>query len=306
MRIAFAGTPDFAATVLEGLISSKHEVGLVISQPDARRGRGRKTIPTPVAQLATEHELPLIQPELISEAAEQIATHDALVVAAYGQILRPDTLYAAKFGAWNVHGSLLPKHRGAAPVERAIMAGETTTGVTIIEMDEGLDTGKIAKKCKVPVDPTANGGELRQQLAEIGAKAMVEVLGLLWTSELTLKDQDDSEATYATKISSSERVVKWRKSRVEVLNLVRALSPHIGARTFHPGVNGSVGILDAHIPEVTVPVLLPGDILAEDGKILVGCLDGSLSVERIQLPGGRPMSAEEFLRGNQLDGAFII
>lgn len=306
MRIAFAGTPDFAATVLEGLISSKHEVGLVISQPDARRGRGRKTIPTPVAQLATEHELPLIQPERISEAAEQIATHDALVVAAYGQILRPDTLYAAKFGAWNVHGSLLPKYRGAAPVERAIMAGETTTGVTIIEMDEGLDTGKIAKKCKVPVDPTANGGELRQQLAEIGAKAMVEVLGLLWTSELILKDQDDSEATYAAKISSSERVVKWRKSRVEVLNLVRALSPHIGARTFHPGVNGSVGILDAHIPEVTVPVLLPGDILAEDGKILVGCLDGPLSVERIQLPGGRPMSAEEFLRGNQLDGAFII
>lgn len=306
MRVAFAGTPDFAATVLEGLVSSEHEVGLVISQPDARRGRGRKTSPTPVAQLAIEYGLPLTQPDHIAEAADQISPYDALVVAAYGQILRLDTLYAAKHGAWNVHGSLLPKYRGAAPVERAIMAGETTTGVTIIEMNEGLDTGKIAKQTEISVDSNANGGELRHQLAEIGAKAMVEVLGLLETSRLILKDQDDSEATYADKITGSERVLDWSKSRSEILNLVRALSPHVGARTFHPGVNGPIRILEVRIPETVVRDPASGDILVDDGRILVGCGDGTLSVDRLQLPGGRPLSATDFLRGNQLYGGFTI
>ncbi len=306
MRVAFAGTPDFAATVLEGLISSDHVVELVISQPDARRGRGRKTAPTPVAQLATEFELPLIQPNRISEAAEQIATCDALVVAAYGQILRPDTLYAAKLGAWNVHGSLLPKYRGAAPVERAIMAGETTTGVTIIEMDEGLDTGKIAKQTELTMNLHTNGGELRQELAEIGSKAMVEVLGLLGTNKLILKDQDDSEATYAHKIAAGERVIDWCKSRLEVLDLIRALAPHVGARTLHHGVDGPVKILDARISEAYTRDLSAGEILVDDGRILVGCGDGKLSVERLQLPGGRPLSATDFLRGNQLYGGFII
>ena len=136
MKVGFAGTPDFAATVLRALISSDHEVRLVISQPDSRKGRGRKTIPTPVAQLARSASLPLRQPTRISETVTEISTLDALVVAAYGQILRANTLYAAGEGAWNVHASLLPKHRGAAPVERAIMNGERETGVTIMRMDE--------------------------------------------------------------------------------------------------------------------------------------------------------------------------
>ena len=165
MKVAFAGTPDFAATVLRGLLSSDHEVGLVISQPDPRKGRGRKYQPTPVAQLARVTSLPLRQPTRISEVAEEISHHEALVVAAYGQILRPDTLYAATEGAWNVHASVLPKYRGAAPIERAIMEGETRTGVTIMRMDEGLDTGPVALQRRVEISPEMTGGELTELLA---------------------------------------------------------------------------------------------------------------------------------------------
>jgi methionyl-tRNA formyltransferase len=153
LKIAFAGTPDFAATVLRGLISSPHKVGLVISQPDPRKGRGRRTKRTPVAELAHSYDLLLRQPDSISEISDELSDYDALVVAAYGQILRPETLYAASEGAWNVHASLLPKYRGAAPVERAIMAGETETGVTIIRMDEGLDTGPMALEHPVAIQP---------------------------------------------------------------------------------------------------------------------------------------------------------
>src|ERR671927_1353522 len=186
MKLAFAGTPASAATILRGLIASDHEVGLVISQPDSPRGRGRKLLKTPVAELALATGLPLRQPARIGEAAEEISTHDALVVAAFGQILRPDTLYAAPLGAWNVHASLLPAYRGAAPVERAIMAGETETGVSIIRMDEGLDTGPIALQVPTPIPPEMTGGELTQILANLGSKAVVEVMHNLEKNSLTL------------------------------------------------------------------------------------------------------------------------
>ena len=242
MKIAFAGTPDFAATILRGLISSPHEVGLVISQPDPRKGRGRRTKRTPVAELARSHDLPLRQPASISEISDELSDYDALVVAAYGQILRPDTLYAACEGAWNVHASLLPKYRGAAPVERAIMTGETETGVTIIRMDEGLDTGPIALQRPVAIPPEMNAGELTDLLAHTGAKAIVEGLDLLRTNTLTLIEQDSLNATYASKISDQDRIIRWGKGVGEVHDLIRALSPHMGARTFHPDVEGPVKI----------------------------------------------------------------
>src|SRR5919205_1999901 len=190
MKLAFAGTPAFAATILRGLIASDHEVGLVISQLDRPRGRGRKLLKTPVAELALATGLPLRQPARISEAAEEISTHDALVVAAYGQILHPDTLYAAREGAWNVHASLLPKYRGAAPVEHAIMNGERETGITILRMDEGLDTGPIALQRSVEIPPEMSGGELTELLARIGAEAVVEVLSLVTAGTVTLAEQD--------------------------------------------------------------------------------------------------------------------
>ena len=306
MRVAFAGTPDFAARILRGLIHSPHDVGLVVSQPDARRGRGRRTTPTPVASLATENNLPLLQPARIGEAARDISTFDALVVAAYGQILRSDTLHAAEHGSWNVHASLLPKYRGAAPVERAVMAGETETGVTIIEMDEGLDTGKIALKRKTSLPPDATGGDLLYKMADLGAEAIVEVLGSIEDGGLSLEDQDDTESTYAPKISGPERELDWTRGRVEVRDLVRALSPHIGARAHHVEVDGPIKVWSVRVLEETGPTLAPGEIAVESGRMLVGCGDGAVSLERLQLPGRRAVSAAEFLRGNDLGGGFRL
>ena len=304
MKIAFAGTPHFAATVLRGLISSPHEVGLVISQPDSRKGRGRRTQRTPVAELAHSNDLILRQPDSISEINDELSNYDALIVAAYGQILRPETLYAASEGAWNVHASLLPKYRGAAPVERAIMAGETETGVTIIRMEEGLDTGPMALQRLVAIPPEMDAGNLTNLLAHAGAKAIVEGLDLLQSNTVTLVDQDSRHATYASKISHEERIIKWGREVGEVHNLIRALAPHIGARTFHPDVEGPVKIWRSAILDRAAVPSEAGHIDAENGRIAVYCGKGCLEVLELQVPGGRRLPARDFLLGNSLEGAF--
>jgi methionyl-tRNA formyltransferase len=305
LQIAFAGTPHFAATILGGLISSSHEVGLVISQPDPRKGRGRKTIRTPVAELALTHRLPLRQPARISEISGEFPSYDALIVAAYGQILRPDTLYAAKYGAWNVHASLLPKYRGAAPVERAIMEGESATGITIVRMDEGLDTGPMALQRSVVIPPEMNSGELTDLLAQIGAEAIVEGLNLLQTNDINLTEQDSSHATYAAKISDEDRIIRWGKEVREVHDQIRALAPHIGARTFHPEIEGPVKIWRSTIVDTAAASSQVGRIQAENGRITVHCGKGRLAVLMLQLPGGRRLAARDFLLGNSLQGVFV-
>jgi methionyl-tRNA formyltransferase len=304
LKIAFAGTPDFAATVLRGLISSSHKVELVISQPDPRKGRGRRTKRTPVAELAHSYDLLLRQPASISEISDELSDYDALVVAAYGQILRPETLYAASEGAWNVHASLLPKYRGAAPVERAIMAGETETGVTIIRMDEGLDTGPMALQHPVAIPPEMDAGELTDLLAHTGAKAIVEGLDRLQTNTLILVDQDNRHATYASKISNEDRIIRWGREVSEVHDLIRALAPHIGARTFHPDVEGPVKIWRSRILDRAAVSSEAGYIDSGSGRIAVHCGKGSLEVLELQVPGGRRLPARDFLLGNSLEGPF--
>jgi methionyl-tRNA formyltransferase len=304
LKIAFAGTPHFAATVLQGLISSPHEVGLVISQPDPRQGRGRRTKRTPVAELANSYDLLLRQPASISEISEELSDYDALVVAAYGQILHPETLHAASQDAWNIHASLLPKYRGAAPVERAIMAGETETGVTIIRMDEGLDTGPMALQRPVAIPPDMNAGELTELLANTGAKAIVEGLNLLQTNTLALVDQDSRHATYAPKISNEDRIIRWGREVGEVHDLIRALAPHIGARTFHPDVEGPVKIWRSAILDRAAVSSEAGHIDVENGRIVVYCGKGCVEVLELQVPGGRRLPARDFLLGNSLEGAF--
>jgi methionyl-tRNA formyltransferase len=304
VNIAFAGTPHFAATVLQGLISSPHEVGLVISQPDPRKGRGRRTERTPVAELAHSHDLLLRQPDSISEISDELSNYDALIVTAYGQILRPETLCAASQGAWNVHASLLPKYRGAAPVERAIMAGDTETGVTVIRMDEGLDTGPMALQRLVAIPPEVNAGALTDLLAHTGAKAIVEGLDLLQTNTLILVEQDSRHATYAPKISDEDRIIGWGKDVGEVHGLIRAMAPHIGARTFHPDVEGPVKIWRSAILDRAASPSGVGHIDAENGRIAVYCGRGCLEVLELQVPGGRRLPARDFLLGNSLEGAF--
>ncbi len=308
MKVAFAGTPAFAATVLRGLLDSEHEVGLVISQPDRRRGRGRKLATTPVAELALDAGLPLRQPVRIGEAAAEISTHDALVVAAYGQILRPDTLYAARYGAWNVHASLLPAYRGAAPIERAIMNGETESGVSIMRMDEGLDTGPVALQRTIPIPPDMTGGALTQALAVLGSNAIVEALTKLQANFLTLTEQNSLYATYAAKVEDEERLVRWSEGVENVNDLVRALTPHIGARTFHPEFSGPIKVLCSTVHEKTENLIssrLPGEILPANERILVSCKGGVLEILKLQAPGGKVLSAADFLRGRGLSGVFL-
>ena len=305
MKVAFAGTPDFAATILRALISSPHDVGLVISQPDPRKGRGRKTVPTPVATLARSHDLLLKQPSRISGISDELAAYDALIVAAYGQILRPDTLHATRKGAYNVHASLLPKYRGAAPVERAIMNGETKTGVTIMRMDEGLDTGPMAFQRPVSISPVVNAGELAALLADTGAEAIVESLNLLERDSLTLVEQDSLFATYASKITAKDTILGWGLGAREVHDVIRALAPGIGARTTHPEVEGPIKIWRSRILESETVPLEAGRIEAENGRMVVYCGSGSLEVLELQRPGGRRLPAREFLRGTPLGGAFV-
>ncbi|MDP8902031.1 MAG: methionyl-tRNA formyltransferase [Actinomycetota bacterium] len=305
MKVAFAGTPPFAATILRGLLASEHEVGLIVSQPDRGRGRGRKTTPTPVSALARSENLPLAQPARIGEVAPEISSHDALVVAAFGQILRPDTLYAAPHGAWNVHASLLPRHRGAAPIERAVMAGERETGITIMRMDEGLDTGPTALQSPAPIHPDTTGGELTDLLAQIGANAIVEALTLLEQGRLTLSDQDSLNATYAPKLLEEDKTVRWGEGVRAVHDLVRALSPGIGARAFHPGFDGPVKIWRTRVEDGFASGGSPGTVSASNGRIFVQCGVGVLEVLELQAPGGRRMTAREFLLGRGLEGAFV-
>ena len=305
MKVAFAGTPPFAATILRGLLLSEHEVGLVVSQPDRGRGRGRKTTPTPVSVLARSENLPLAQPARIGELATEISSHDALIVAAFGQILRPDTLYAAPHGAWNVHASLLPRHRGAAPIERAIMAGERETGITIMRMDEGLDTGPMALQRPTPIHPDMTGGELTDLLAGIGTNAVVEALTLLEQGRLTVSEQDSLNATYAPKLLDEDKAVRWAEEVRVVHDLVRALSPGIGARAFHPRFDGPVKIWRTRVEDELTSGGSPGAVSASNGRISVQCGVGVLGVLELQAPGGRRMTAREFLLGRVLEGAFV-
>jgi methionyl-tRNA formyltransferase len=225
------------------------------------------------------------------------------VVAAYGQILRPDTLYAARHGAYNVHASLLPAYRGAAPVERAIMNGEKETGVTVIRMDEGLDTGPVALRRAVPIPPDMTGGELADLLARVGSEALVEVLDRLESGTLSLTQQDSSRASYAPRITREDQEIDWSRSAREVHDQVRALSPHIGARTRHPEVEGPIKIWRTRVHREAGRELVPGELRAGNGRLFVRCGSGVVEVLELQLPGGRRLGAAEFLRGHSLTGA---
>jgi methionyl-tRNA formyltransferase len=304
MKLAFAGTPAFAATILRGLVPSDHEVGLVISQPDRKRGRGRKVSPTPVAEVALSANLPLRQPGRISEVAEEISEHDALVVAAYGQILRADTLYASRRGAWNVHASLLPAYRGAAPIERAIMAGENETGISIMRMDEGLDTGPVALQHRVPIPLDMTGGELTEALADAGAEAIVEGMSALEENSLTLREQDNLKATYAAKLEDEDKVIRWGERVRKVHDRVRALTPYIGARTLHPEIDGPIKVLRSKISEEGAHHSKAGTILPAKNHLLVVCGEGVLEIMELQMPGGKALPAANLLRGRPLSGAF--
>lgn len=301
MRIIFAGTPIFAATALEALIKANHEIVLVLTQPDRPAGRGMKTVASAVKLLAQQYDLALLQPLTLktSELQAQLQALDAdlMVVAAYGLILPETVLTIPHLGCLNIHASLLPRWRGAAPIQRAILAGDRETGITIMQMDEGLDTGAVLLKHSLAIAPDDTTQSLHDKLNQLGAQSIVEALELLQQGKLVPAVQEEMLACYAIKIKKTEAEIDWQQSAEQVDRIVRTFNPSPGAYTYFRDI--AVKIWQVKI--VAGGAGEPGEIVAvhRDG-IIVACGSGSLRIEIMQKPGGRKLNIADFLAGNAL------
>ena len=295
MRVVYAGTPTFAVPALEALVLARHEVALVLTQPDRPSGRGLKLTPSPVAACAERHGLRTSKPESLRSPAarEEIeaVAPDVMVVAAYGLILPQAVLDVPRNGCINIHASLLPRWRGAAPVHRALLAGDPVTGISIMRMDAGLDTGPVLLEMPLPILPDDTTGSLTEKLARLGAEAIVEALAHL--DSLQPRPQDSSQATYAAKVSKVEAGVDWARPAEEIARQVRAFNPAPGAQATVRGLR--LKVWEAHPTPDRHP---PGEVVSVPDGLLVGCGTGSLRMAVVQREGGRRMTAEEFLRGN--------
>jgi methionyl-tRNA formyltransferase len=298
LRLIFMGTPDFAVPTLVEIVGRGHEVMAVYTRAPKPAGRGMAEAPSPVERVAMPLRLPVLSPETLRapemEAAFRAHGADAAVVVAYGLILPKPILTAVPLGCFNLHASLLPRWRGAAPINRAIMAGDPETGVTVMKMEAGLDTGPIAMAETVPIGPDATAGELHDRLARLGADLMGRGLGALERGSLSLQPQPETGVTYAAKIDRTETRIDWRRPWHEVHDHIRGLSPFPGA-WFEFSADGK---------PVRVKVLRttaaqrggePGTLL--DDRLTIACGDGAVRIVELQRAGRQPMAAEEFLRG---------
>lgn len=304
LRIIFAGTPDFAAAHLQTLLDSHHEVIAVYSQPDRPAGRGKKLAASPVKTLALAHNLPVFQPvnfktpEAIAQLEQLNA--DLMVVVAYGLILPKAVLDAPRLGCINVHASLLPRWRGAAPIQRAIEAGDEHTGVTIMQMDVGLDTGDMLTKAQCPISAEDTGGSLHDKLITLGGPALLSTLDQLAAGTATPEPQDDSLSNYAPKLSKEEAALDWSLPAETLARKVRAFNPFPVAHTKPAGSD------DSHRLRVWAAQALsetstaePGTLVRIDDKgIAVACRHGLLLLQSLQLPGKKAMSVSEVVRGH--------
>ncbi len=303
MRVLFIGTSDFACPSLKALVDASYPVVEVVTQPDRPKGRGQKLTPPPVKSLALSLELPLFQPEKLRTPAAvahlQSLRPDLIVVAAYGQILSPAVLAIPPQGCVNVHGSLLPKYRGAAPIARAIQMGEKNTGVTTLVMDEGMDTGPILLREETEISPQDNLQSLHDRLALIGAGLLLKTLKGLETGAIKPKAQDPSRATYAPKISKEEARIIWRSSARDLSNLIRAFDPWPGAFSTWKGKN--IKLFRPTVIE-TQPQEPPGTLTKADSQgLTIAAADGYLIVRELQLENRPRLPAEIFLRGTPLE-----
>ena len=298
MKIIFMGTPDFAVGALRSLAEAGHEITLVVSQPDKPKGRGHAMVPTPVKVVAEELGIPVFQPVKIREAKDVLekTEADVCVVAAFGQIIPASILHMKKYGCINVHASLLPKYRGAAPIQWAVIDGEKESGVTIMQMDEGLDTGDMLAKAIVPLDEKETGGSLFDKLSEAGGRLCVETLAKLEKGEITPEKQGESPTAYASMLDKKMGNIDWNKSAVVIERLVRGLNPWPSAYTHLDGKTLKIWACD---------VLPQSASKGESGEILevtkdaihVQTGDGILVLREIQLAGKARMDAGAFLRG---------
>ncbi|MGE6530848.1 methionyl-tRNA formyltransferase [Pseudomonas sp. NPDC077382] len=293
MRIVFAGTPEFAAQHLQALLDAKRQVVAVYTQPDRPAGRGQKLMPSPVKQLALQHEIPVYQPQTLRDPAAQAELAglqaDLMVVVAYGLILPQAVLDMPRLGCINSHASLLPRWRGAAPIQRAIEAGDTESGVTVMQMEAGLDTGPMLLKVRTPITAEDTGGTLHDRLADLGSQAVIEAVTALEAGTLVGEVQDDNLATYAHKLNKNEARLDWKRPAVELERLVRAFNPW---PTCHSSLDGAA--VKIHAARASAGQGTPGQIIesSKDG-LEVACGEGSLIITRLQLPGGKALAVSD-------------
>jgi methionyl-tRNA formyltransferase len=316
LRIVYAGTPEFAAQSLEALLQPDPnrppcEVVAVYSQPDRPAGRGRKLAPSPVKKLAMAHNLPVFQPASFKEdgaiEALQGLKPDLLIVAAYGLLLPKAVLDIPKFGCINIHASLLPRWRGAAPIQRAIQAGDTETGITIMQMDVGLDTGGMIIRRAFPIAPEDTGGSLHDKLATLGAELIIEYLAALTRGTVQATVQDNQLANYAHKLSKDESRIDWTADAGAISRSVRAFNPWPVCYTEDQGERVRIlAAIEIAAPGTSKPdtskpgMSKPGTVISRDKSgIVVQCGHNALSIQQLQLPGGNPLSVTELLNGGK-------
>ena len=308
MKIIYMGTPDFAVLPLKALYEAGHEIVLVVTQPDKPKGRGHKLTPPPVKEFAVSKNIPVYQPESAKndESYEYLKSFDAdiFIVAAYGQILPQRVLNIPKYGCINIHASLLPKYRGAAPIQWCIINGETVTGVTTMQMNAGLDTGDMLIKEEVKIDDTDTGETLHDKLAIAGVNAILKTLKQIENGTLKAEKQDDSRSCYAPMIDKTTGYIDFSKSAKEIYNLIRALNSYPYASTTYSGTRFKVIGAKA----------LDNDLCAECGEIvdvskdgiLVACKKGSLLITDVQFEGKKKMPVSEFIKGNEIEKGIIL
>jgi methionyl-tRNA formyltransferase len=298
VRTVYLGTSEFAGDVLRRLTGSPHRPALVVAPPDRRKGRGRRTGPPPAALVAGELGIELLQAENVNEEAVlgqiRTARPEAVAVCAFGQLIREPLL--SEWPMLNVHPSLLPRWRGAAPIERAIMAGDERSGVCVMRVTAGLDSGPVALREELRIGAEDDFASLSAKLAALGGEMLVEALDRLGAGNLEFAEQDDAGATYAGKIEPGERRLDPGRPAAELARVVRALTPHVGAYV-ELGDGERLGVRRARAVDVGVR---QGEMKAEWGALLLGCGRGALRLEVVQPPGGKPMAADAYLRGHRV------
>lgn len=304
MRLVFMGTPAFAVPSLEAVLAAGHEVAAVVTQPDRPKGRGGRLQASPVKQTALAHGLPVLQPERVRRpaAVAELAAlgADCFVVVAFGQILPRAVLEQPRFGCINVHASLLPRYRGAAPIHWAVMNGESETGITTMWMDEGLDTGDMLLKTRLPIGPDETTGELHDRLAAAGAELLVASLALIEQGKAPREPQNDGDATYAPLLRPEHERIDWTRSAHAVHNQIRGLCPWPGAYTASPA--GRLKVWQSRRGDGPAANTAPGTVVAvtADG-IWVQCGDGSVCLTEVQPENKRPMAAAAFANGYRVE-----
>lgn len=303
MNIVFMGTPEFAVPSLALLVEKGYNISLVITQKDRPKGRGKKLQFTPVKEKALELGLEVYQPDSVNsvESINRLKelSVDCIVVVAYGQILKKEILNLPKYGCINIHGSLLPKYRGAAPINWAIINGEKKTGITIIEMNEGLDTGDMLLWDEIPIEDDDDSEIIHDKLSILGSKLIVETMDRLKKGEIVKVSQDDSLATYAQKIEKDTGKIDWNCSGNRIKNLVRGLKPWPSAYTIYKGENikiHKVKVIDKFLEEDNGVV-----VKVSDEGIYVNCEDSCIIIEELQFPGKKKLHVSKYLRGNKFD-----